>query len=312
MLLQVPYLYHLSRPGKDALSGLEKTFKALSSPHPFEAFDKKSFHPVINFIYWQAIRKKIGCLPMRLKSGFLVVLLLSACTGQVQHTEQSGKNAPQQEVQAAQDSSINPFKRLFLGGLGGNDAHAPREYASYQAKTGLKAQGMASWYGARFHQRRTSSGERYDMNGYSAAHKTLPLPSYVKVKNLDNGRETIVRINDRGPYRGDRVVDVSYAAAKDLGLMPKGVARVEIEALVPKAERTKYFYIHLDGYRSAAMAERIRSQIRKWSTSPAYVENHWGSHSVLVGPFAYQNTASSLAYHLKRRGIVAKSEVRRG
>lgn len=247
---------------------------------------------------------------MRLQSVCLAVLLITACAERAEQAEQAAGKAQNKTV--AQESSINPFKRLFLGSLGGSNPHAPREYASYQAKTGLKAEGLASWYGARFHQKPTSSGERYDMHGYSAAHKTLPLPSYVKVKNLDNGRETIVRVNDRGPYRGNRVVDVSYAAAKDLGLMPKGVARVEIEALVPKAERSKYFYIHLDGYKSAALAEQIRSQIRKWSTSPTHVENHWGSHSVLVGPFAYQNTASALAYNLKRRGVVSKTEVRRG
>lgn len=249
---------------------------------------------------------------MRVKSLCLTAFLLTGCVNSVQ--QNSGVDAKSQNNPQTpnQHSLINPFKRLFLGGLGGSDAHVPREYASYQAKTGLKAQGLASWYGARFHQKPTSSGERYDMHGYSAAHQTLPLPSYVKVKNLDNGRETIVRVNDRGPYRGDRVVDVSYAAAKDLGLMPKGVAHVEIEALVPKSERSKYFYIHLNGYQSAATAEQIRHQIRKWSTSPTFVENHWGSHSVLVGPFAYQNTASSLAYNLKRRGIAAKPEVRRG
>jgi rare lipoprotein A len=98
---------------------------------------------------------------------------------------------------------------------------------------GYKAQGTASWYGKKFHGQRTSSGEKYDMYGMTAAHRSLPLPTYAKVKNLRNGKEVIVKINDRGPFVGDRLIDLSYAAAKKLGIHSAGTGKVQITAIDP-------------------------------------------------------------------------------
>jgi rare lipoprotein A len=95
---------------------------------------------------------------------------------------------------------------------------------------------MASWYGRKFHGKKTSSGEIYDMNAMTAAHKTLPMGTMVKVTNKENGLETVVRINDRGPFVRGRIIDVSYAAAKRLGLVKSGTARVRIEALGDREE----------------------------------------------------------------------------
>ena len=89
--------------------------------------------------------------------------------------------------------------------------------------------GIASWYGHPFHGRRTANGERYDMNAMTAAHRTMPLPSYAKVRNVANGREIVVRVNDRGPFKRDRIIDLSRAAARKLGI--SGVARVEVRRL---------------------------------------------------------------------------------
>jgi rare lipoprotein A len=91
--------------------------------------------------------------------------------------------------------------------------------------------GLASWYGPSFHGRRTSNGERFDMHSLTAAHKTLPMDTVVLVKNLDNGRQTLVRINDRGPYQGGRILDLSHKAAHTLGLKQQGTAKVQIVAL---------------------------------------------------------------------------------
>lgn len=96
-----------------------------------------------------------------------------------------------------------------------------------------KERGVASWYGKKFHGQRTSSGETYDMYSMSAAHKTLPLPSYARVTNLRNGRSVIVRVNDRGPFLHGRIMDVSYAAAYKLGIIGTGSAEVEVESLAP-------------------------------------------------------------------------------
>lgn len=94
-----------------------------------------------------------------------------------------------------------------------------------------KKRGVASWYGKRFHGRKTSSGEPYDMYAMTAAHTVLPLPSYAKVTNLANGRSVVVRINDRGPFKKDRIIDLSYAAAYKLGLIARGSGLVEVEAV---------------------------------------------------------------------------------
>lgn len=93
--------------------------------------------------------------------------------------------------------------------------------------------GTASWYGTKFHGQATANGETYDLYGMTAAHKTLPLPSYVRVTNLDNGKSVIVRVNDRGPFYSDRVIDLSFAAAKKLGYAETGTARVKVEGIDP-------------------------------------------------------------------------------
>ncbi|MGF6557240.1 rare lipoprotein A [Pseudomonas sp. S30_BP2TU TE3576] len=95
--------------------------------------------------------------------------------------------------------------------------------------------GTASWYGTKFHGQNTANGEVYDLYGMSAAHKTLPLPSYVRVTNLDNNKSVILRVNDRGPFYSDRIIDLSYAAAKKLGYAETGTARVKVEGIDPQA-----------------------------------------------------------------------------
>lgn len=99
--------------------------------------------------------------------------------------------------------------------------------------------GKASWYGPGFHGKKTSSGERFDMNTLSAAHRTLPIPSYARVTNLSNGKSVVVRINDRGPFHGNRVMDLSKAAAKELGFIHTGTANVKVEQILPNGKGQK-------------------------------------------------------------------------
>jgi len=106
-----------------------------------------------------------------------------------------------------------------------------KRYEPLSTSNGFVQTGVASWYGKDFHGKNTSNGERYDMHAMTAAHKTLPLGVYVKVHNRDNGRDTIVRVNDRGPFVKNRIIDLSYAAAKKLGVDIAGTAPVRIEAL---------------------------------------------------------------------------------
>ena len=124
--------------------------------------------------------------------------------------------------------------------------HANRPYRlrgrKYRPMTELKAfkqRGVASWYGRPFHGRRTATGERYNMNAMSAAHPTLPLPSYVRVTNLRNGTSVIVRVNDRGPFAHGRVIDLSKEAARHLGILKGGLAAVELNLIVPEPTGTE-------------------------------------------------------------------------
>jgi len=111
-----------------------------------------------------------------------------------------------------------------------------KRYKVMDAPDGYVEQGLASYYGKKFHGRRTSSLEVYDMYAFSAAHKTLPLPSFARVTNLANGKSVVVRVNDRGPFHAGRIIDLSYAAAVKLGVHKAGVARVEVRALEPGEE----------------------------------------------------------------------------
>lgn len=106
-----------------------------------------------------------------------------------------------------------------------------KRYYVLSSSTAYLERGVASWYGPGFHKVRTSTGEIYDMYGMTAAHKTLPLPAYVRVTNLENGRSVVVRVNDRGPFVGNRIIDLSYTAASRLDMLRNGTAMVEVRAI---------------------------------------------------------------------------------
>ena len=108
-----------------------------------------------------------------------------------------------------------------------------RTYTPFTEAVPYKARGLASWYGRRYHGQKTSTGEVYDMYAMTAAHTLLPLPSYARVTNLQNGRSVVVRVNDRGPFHQDRIIDLSYAAAYRLGFVNQGSTMVEVETIVP-------------------------------------------------------------------------------
>lgn len=118
----------------------------------------------------------------------------------------------------------------------GNRSYAVlgKRYQVLETAEGYAEEGMASFYGKKFHGRRTSNQEVYDMYAFSAAHKSLPLPSFVRVTNLDNGKSVVVRVNDRGPFHAGRIIDLSYAAAVKLDFVRRGTARVEVRALTPE------------------------------------------------------------------------------
>ncbi|QEY27104.1 septal ring lytic transglycosylase RlpA family protein [Neisseria zalophi] len=145
---------------------------------------------------------------------------------------------------------------------------AGKRYTPRKKVSSFSQVGRASWYGKQFHGRKTSSGERYDMNEMTAAHKTLPIPSYARVTNLQNGKSVVVRINDRGPFHGKRVVDVSKAAAKRLGFMHTGTAKVRVEQIVPEkraenAVQNKARTIHVNGSQNTSVKADTQARLQQ-------------------------------------------------
>ncbi len=179
---------------------------------------------------------------------------------------------------------------------------------------GYRERGIASWYGAKFHGRATSSMEPYDMCAYSAAHKTLPLPSYARVRNLANGRSVIVRVNDRGPFHEGRVIDLSYVAALKLGVYETGTAPVEVEAIVPGAPsplprtpETATVYLQLGAFAQRDNALRFQDDLRASGESTRLVEtvdNGIHLYRVHAGPFAGSEVEEAKA-RLRLRGFPA-------
>jgi len=179
-------------------------------------------------------------------------------------------------------------------------------YEVMTSSSGYRTRGLASWYGTKFHSRRTSSGEDYDMYALTAAHKTLPLPTYVRVKNLSNGRVAIVKVNDRGPFHRGRVIDLSYAAAAKLGLFPKGTAPVEIEALTSTAKghpNAAHYYLQAGAFASSQLAQSLHQKLSKLTPSPVFIEKYQGRYLVRVGPFAEKSMVKQLQTALTKNGV---------
>jgi rare lipoprotein A len=151
-------------------------------------------------------------------------------------------------------------------------------YEPLSSHEGFVQTGIASWYGKDFHGKKTSNGDTYDMYAMTAAHKTLPFGVYVKVSNRDISRETVVRINDRGPFVAGRIIDLSYSAAKDIGLVSSGTAHVKIEALGYLDETVKGKSV----YRAPASYDR-------------------GSFGIQVGAFGKLENAQRMADSIKQR-----------
>jgi len=204
-----------------------------------------------------------------------------------------------------------------------------------------RERGTASWYGKKFHGKRTASGEAYDMYAMTAAHKTLPLPSYVRVRNLNNDRTVVVRINDRGPFLHNRLIDLSYAAAAKLGLLGTGTAPVEIEAIqspddgqvvktfplqviapagaaeklpVPETPpETPKFYLQVGAFTSMENADALRRRLEQEALSPIFIQTAQGPAQggttstpifrVRIGPLASAEDGDRLIERLTQLGV---------
>jgi rare lipoprotein A len=197
-----------------------------------------------------------------------------------------------------------------------NKEKAPQEYFFPRIARYLK-QGIASWYGPRFHGKKTATGEIFDMYAMTAAHKTLPIPSYAQITNLENQRSVIVRINDRGPFVGNRVLDLSYAAAKKLDLHKEGTGAVEIKALSPDqalpqlqkaaAKQKKNVYLQIGTFGSQKKALKLQNKIASHHLpqpeilSSTYKESTL--YKVQIGPIKSTASADKLNEQLAKIGI---------
>lgn len=245
------------------------------------------------------------------------VIALAGCSTSLEHSS----DGPPVASQAASDLPADAVPRAEPKSRYGN----PRSYVVFGKRyytlgsaDGFVQRGTASWYGKKFHGRRTSSGETYDMHAMTAAHKSLPLPTYVRVTNLKNGRSTVVKVNDRGPFVGDRVIDLSFSAASKLDMVRAGTAPVEIRALVPGASASTSVpaysgaagehYVQAGAFVSADNAAVRLAEVRSVVAAPAATRaKRRGTvqyHVVWVGPFATLSRARSISSELRNAGIL--------
>lgn len=207
-----------------------------------------------------------------------------------------GENAPA-DIDAIPDAvpkaeplhrfANNPYSVL------GQDYVPLRELRPY------KARGIASWYGRKFHGQKTSSGEPYDMYGMTAAHPTLPIPSYVRVTNPANGKSVVLRVNDRGPFHADRLIDLSWTAAAKLGYLGTGSTQVEVESILPGQK--------IPAALPEPAAQKTQTAADEPVTSPAAAPARplpevarAGGHYIQLGAFGNRDNAEALRAHLAR------------
>ncbi|MDR2244247.1 MAG: septal ring lytic transglycosylase RlpA family protein [Burkholderiales bacterium] len=206
-----------------------------------------------------------------------------------------------------------------------------RTYVPATTRTPYKARGTASWYGKKFHGNKTSTGEIYDMFAMSAAHPTLPLPSYVRVTNVSNGKSVVVRVNDRGPFLHNRLIDLSYAAAYRIGIAASGTGEVLVETVLPGASATSApavsvapvavatvaaaqpsdaalqtvgsgVIVQLGVFADAANAETFLTHVQRLLDDTHYSariqQRDDGKYRVFIGPYPQRADAQRAATHL--------------
>lgn len=226
----------------------------------------------------------------------------------------SQDRAPSQALDVSQIREVIPvpLNRTMAGNRSPYTVNG-RSYRVMQTEVGFQQTGLASWYGEKFHGHQTSNGEVFDMYQVSAAHTGLPIPSFVRVTNLENQRSIVVRVNDRGPFHNDRVIDLSYAAAYKLGFANQGTALVHIEAIVPSqnvilaantasnpattvtASATAAAgdrYLQAGAFSDLRAAQRLSDRLRDLTSRPVFIRSIQAAdtsqqlHRVRVGPIS--------------------------
>jgi rare lipoprotein A len=220
-------------------------------------------------------------------------LLFSACSNQQGRYDMHNDKAPDRVPQTIHVEDAHPKYEPYS--LAGNKDYTlnGQSYQILRKPKGYQEAGIASWYGEKFHGHRTSNGEVYDMYSMSAAHKTLPLPSYVEVTNQNNGKKAVVRVNDRGPFHNQRVIDLSYAAAKKLDVLKTGTAPVSLRLISPEkpkadewhSARHHAYYVQLAALSDGLKANQTAEQLAKSHGLPTHIARRDQVYRVRFGPF---------------------------
>ncbi len=222
---------------------------------------------------------------------------LTACVSNMNRYQLAHDKTPEQIPQL--DHIENALPRYEPYSVAGNKNYILNgtQYEIIQDPETFEEKGIASWYGEKFHGHLTSNGEIYDMYSMSAAHKTLPLPSYVEVINTQNNKVAIVRVNDRGPFHEGRIIDLSYAAAHQLGVLETGVAKVKIRLLKVKkptddfewqARAKQLYFVQLI---ATSDQKKAQEQAKKYTNAlslPTHILEYKGMYRIRLGPF-YDN-----------------------
>jgi len=223
----------------------------------------------------------------------LTAMLLAACAGDKKKDSGSGDGPSSRHITAADVHDAVP-KDEPLARYGNHSPYTVlgKAYTVLPSSKGYHERGIASWYGSKFHGRRTSSGELYDMHLATAAHKSLPLPTYAEVTNLDNGRRMIVKINDRGPFHDGRIIDLSYAAAIKLGVDKTGTARIDVRAIDVKTTRRSSVkvadgtFLQVGAFSKRRTADELAGKMMSAQLKPVSVQKSRGLYKVWIGPYA--------------------------
>lgn len=232
---------------------------------------------------------------------YVLIAIISGCSSNSRYSI-SDDIAPAQPISVEHIEDANPKYEPYS--LGGNRDYNLRggSYKIVKNPKGFTQTGKASWYGKKFHGHLTSNGEIYDMYSMSAAHKTLPIPSYVKVYNLDNNTQTVVRVNDRGPFHEGRIIDLSYAAATKLGVTQTGTANVKIEVIIieqgeqtPLDAKKNPYVIQVASSPHKDRSRHLSLQLHEQLTVPSFIEPNSTQYRIMLGPFTdYSLTAETL------------------
>ena len=187
-------------------------------------------------------------------------------------------------------------------------------YFVLPSSDGYREQGIASWYGAQFHGRRTSSGAVYNMHALTAAHKTLPLPSVVRVTNIDTGESVVVTVNDRGPFVKDRIIDLSYAAANALGIVKSGTGAVEVEAIgnapdSPREVTAQRLFLQVGAFSDEVNAARLKTDLESNGVNGVVIRYDDGVfpalYRVRIGPLDGSGAYDDVALRVAALGIAS-------